>query len=429
MVNRVQQFAQAHHLWQTEDSIVVALSGGADSVALLHVFNSIKEQYQLTLFAAHLNHGIRGEEAARDETFCKILCKKYNVPLLTCHADIPALARQRHISEELCGRDERYAFLHRVAAERNAKIATAHHADDNAETLLFNLTRGASLAGAAGIPPKRGNIIRPLLTQTRAQIEAYCRDNGLDYVTDSTNLSDDYTRNRIRHQLTPLLRELNPQWEAAAYRFTQSAAEVRDYLREQARQALAMSRTAQGYNANILLKNHNAVLYSALSLLCGGCAARVHLDLLVNILRSGGAVSLPGGKTAVCRQGILRVNADNEKKIILEIPLNGEISFEFGDTNVSAAINNSKIENKTPVFRFRQSKDRFTYAKRGVTKPLRKMMNEQKIPSERRDSTLLLCLDHTVLWCEGVGYAAQGEQLRIEAGLSIQLSKQEVPYA
>ena len=429
MVDRVLQFAQAHSLWRTGDSVVVALSGGADSVSLLHIFYSIKEKYSLNIYAAHLNHGIRGEEAARDENFCKILCKKYNVPLLVHHADIPKLARERRISEELCGRDERYAFLHRAAAERNAVIATAHNADDNAETLIFNLRRGTALTGAAGIPPKRGDIIRPLLTQTRAQIEVYCRENGLDHVTDSTNLSDDYTRNKIRHQITPRLRELNPRWEAAAYRFTQSAAEARDYLNAQARKALDESRTAYGYSAEILLKNHNAVLFTALSLLCDGCAERAHLELIVNILRDGGAVSLSGEKTAVCRQGVFRIKTNSDSKFLLEIPLNGEISFDFGDTMICAAVDNSKLENKTPVFRFRQSGDRFTYPKRGVTKPIRKMMNEQKIPSELRDGVLLLCLDDTVLWCGGVGFSAQGEELRAQAGLDIQMKKLEAPNA
>ena len=142
---------------------------------------SIKEQYNLTLHAAHLHHGIRGEEADRDERFCKILCEKYNIPLHVKHADIPTLAKERKISEELCGREERYAFFEELSGKAlTRKNATAHTASDNAETLLFHLARGASVMGAAGIPPVRDGIIRPLIACTRADIERYCPENGLD---------------------------------------------------------------------------------------------------------------------------------------------------------------------------------------------------------------------------------------------------------
>ena len=193
------------------DSVIIALSGGADSVTLLSVLNSLKEKYNLKLYAAHLNHGIRGEEADNDEKFCKILCENYNVQLFVKHIDVPKLCAEQKISAELCGRNERYKFFDELSAKLNAKVATAHTASDNAETLLFNLCRGSSLAGAAAIPPKRGNIIRPLITLTRNEIESYCAENSLSYVTDSTNMSDSYTRNKIRHKVIPALKEVNPQ--------------------------------------------------------------------------------------------------------------------------------------------------------------------------------------------------------------------------
>lgn len=426
MVKSVLQTNSRFSLFEKGDSIVIALSGGADSVSLLHLLNSIKEEYKLDLYAAHLNHGIRGEEADRDEQFCKILCKKYNIPFICEHRDIPALAKERGIGEELCGREERYAFFESAAASRNAIIATAHTASDNAETLLHHLSRGMSLGGAAGIPPKRGNIIRPLIEQTREQIEAYCAEHDLEYVTDSTNLSDDYTRNRIRHNIIPQFHQLNPGFEKAALRFTQSAAAAKDFLDECACRALEKSRTPFGYDAEILKKNHEAVLYNALAMLCGGNAEQQHLRAIAEILPKNGAVSLNGGKTAVCRQGILRITEESLRKNFLEIPLCGAISFDFGDTIVNAFIDNSKLEIK-PLFRTRQSGDSFTFYDRKITKPLRKMMNEKKIPSELRDRTLLLCTGSTVLWCMGVGYSAQGEQMRRENGLKIDTA--EVPHA
>lgn len=420
MISGVLSTNQKYSLFEYGDKIIVALSGGADSVSLLHVFISIKEKYNLTVYAAHLNHQIRGEEAVRDERFCKILCENYNVELFTESRDIPSVSKQLGISEELCGRNERYAFFEKLSKKLGAKIATAHNASDNAETLIFNLTRGASVSGASGIPPMRGNIIRPLIEQGREQIEEYCRQNNLKFVTDSTNLTDEYTRNKIRRQIIPLLKQLNPSFEAAAMRFTQSASQVKEFLDSSANTAIEQSKIQYGYDANILLKNHEAVLYAALAKICGS-PERVHLDVLVQKLKTGGSVSLPNGKTAVCRQGILRITGNDEKNnkdFFLEIPESGEISFNFGETKVYAAIS-KKAEGLKLVFRTRKSGDLFTYSKRNVTKPLRKMMNEQKIPSELRDKTLLLCKDSTVLWCMGAGFSQQGEELRETVDLKI----------
>lgn len=421
MVNRVLLTNERYSLFEYGDKIIVALSGGADSVCLLHILCSLKEKFNLTIYAAHLNHGIRGEEAERDEQFCKILCKNYDVRLFTEKKDIPKLAKARGKSEELCGRLERYAFFDRVSASAGAKIATAHNASDNAETLIFNIARGASVSGASAIPPRRGNIIRPLIEQTGEQIREYCRVNGLEFVTDSTNLSDGYTRNKIRHRIIPLLKELNPGFDAAAMRFTQSAAESREFIEMCAEKALEESKTPYGYNADILKSNYKAVLYAAIAKICGKSAQRIHIEEIARKLAAGGSVSLSDGKTAICRQGILRITRKTDEKIFLEIPLNGEISFKFGDTIVCASVNSKHRDDF--VFRTRKSGDRFTYSKRWVTKPLRKMMNEQKIPAEQRGKTLLLCSQSTVIWCMGVGFSAQGEHLRKTAELKIETSK------
>ena len=178
-----------------------------NSTALLSVFVSLKEKYNLSIYAAHINHNIRGDEAKRDENFCKILCEKFNAELFIKSVDVPTLAKTAEkFSEELCGRNVRYAFFEELSQKFCAKIATAHTASDNAETLIFNIARGASLAGLSAIPPKRGNIIRPLIELSRGDIESYCEENNLEYVTDSTNLADDYTRNYIRHNIIPCLK-------------------------------------------------------------------------------------------------------------------------------------------------------------------------------------------------------------------------------
>ena len=230
MNNQLIRTVEKYKMLEIGDKVIVALSGGADSVALLNALNLIKEKYSLTVFAAHINHGLRGAEADRDENFCKILCKSYNIQLFVKKSDVKALAKQQKISEELCGRNVRYDFFEELAKKFNAKIATAHTASDNAETLIYNITRGSGINGAGGIAPVRDNIIRPLIEVTRSQIEEYCKTHGLSYVTDSTNLTDDYTRNRLRHLVITELKNINPQFELAALHFSQSARETFQYI-------------------------------------------------------------------------------------------------------------------------------------------------------------------------------------------------------
>ena len=192
--------------------IVVALSGGADSVCLLHALLSLKPLHGCTLSAVHLNHLLRGQAAFEDAAFVEALCQRLGVELLSEQADVAALSRQRHIGEELAGRQARYDLFEKAAARYDgAVVATAHTASDQAETLLLHLLRGSGLDGLAGIPPQRPGYLRPLLLCTRRQVEDYCARNNLFYVTDASNLQPVYRRNRIRLSLLPELeRDYNP---------------------------------------------------------------------------------------------------------------------------------------------------------------------------------------------------------------------------
>lgn len=420
MINAVRQTLDRFRMLPNGGNVVAALSGGADSVTLLHILYSIKEEYQIQIHAAHLHHGIRGEEATRDEQFCKILCEKYNIPFHVRHADIPKLSQELKISEELCGRNERYRFLTELSEQLHARIATAHTASDNAETLLFNLTRGMSLTGASGIPPVRGNIIRPLLFCTREDVEDYCTANGLRYVTDSTNLTDNYTRNKIRHQIIPVLKEINPALEQAVSRFCESAASADAYLQAQAQQLLQQAHTAYGYAAPVLLQADNAVRTTALSQLCPVAPETRYLTLLQHCLQHGGTVDF-GKCEAVCKQGVLRIVPKATIAPLQEIALHGTVHFSYQGKTVTASIQNSDNELNNLVFRTRRQGDRFTFCKRHLTKPLRKALNEQKIPAEQRDSMILLCRDSTVLWCEPLGYSQQGHALAASNGLHIHI--------
>lgn len=422
MTGTVEQTVRRRGMLKNGDSVIVALSGGADSVSLLHCLFSLKEKYNLTLYAAHLNHMLRGEEAESDESFCKILCENYNIELFVRRVDIGKLAGEQKTGEELCGRQQRYAFFDELSEKLGAKIATAHTASDNAETLLFQLCRGSSVSGAAGIPPVRGRYIRPLIDCTREDIERYCADNGLDYVTDSTNLSDKYTRNKLRHSVVPVLKELNPCFEQAASRYCESARRAGKYIEAQANTLINSAKTEFGYSADVLLEADEAVLYEAMAALCESEAAfspeARHLELLIRALRSGGAVDL-GAYTAVCKQRLFRISQKNDIVENLEIPLTSEISFAHRDKIITAGVDDSFKELNDLVFRYKQGGESFTFPKRKLTKPLRRAFSELKIPDERRKEILLLCKGGTVLWCEALGFSAQGEAMKKSAGLFI----------
>lgn len=419
-VGKVIGTAEKYKLISGGDRIVVALSGGADSVTLLNVLYSIKEKYNLTLYAAHLNHGIRGVEADNDEKFCKILCENYNIEFFVKHIDVPKLCAEQKISAELCGRNERYKFFDELSSKLNAKTATAHTASDNAETLLFNLTRGSSLSGASAIPPKRGNIIRPLIELSRGEVEAYCAAKSLAYVTDSTNLSDDYTRNKIRHNIIPGLKEINPKAEQAMLEFSRDCAEIGGFLEQFAGEILNSAKEKYGYNSELLLNQSPAVLKAAVARLCreNNCEAeRRHIELIISILNSGGAVELKNGKKAVCAQKTLRIIENTTENTSFFLAFDRDMTFEYLGKVIEAKADFSLLKPSKAVFRTRESGDCFTFYKRNITKPLRKALNEQGVPKELRDSQLLLCDGSEVLWCEALGLSKSGKELNIQINI------------
>ena len=225
--NIVNNYIVRHNMWKHDGLYIVALSGGADSVALLLILKSIG----MPIEAAHCNFHLRGEESDRDEQFCVNLCEREGIALHRIHFDTFTYAEKHKISIEMAARDLRYRYFAQLAKDIEADgICVAHHRDDNVETLLLNLLRGSGVDGLAAIAPKNGNILRPLLCISRQDVLDYLAERNQDYVTDSTNLEDDALRNKIRHHVIPLLETLNP---AAKDNIAQSA----KYLR-QAKQML-----------------------------------------------------------------------------------------------------------------------------------------------------------------------------------------------
>ena len=210
LLDTVRKTISEYSMLEKGDKILCAVSGGADSICLLNVILSLKDEYDLSVYVANVNHLIRGEEANRDSDFVKKICKDKNIAYYYREYDVPALSKERKMGEEECGRMLRYEFFDEISQELGGvKIATAHNLNDNAETILFRLVRGSSAKGLSGIKYTRGNIIRPLLDVSREEIEEYLENNNLTWCEDSTNALSVYSRNKIRNRVMPCLDEIS----------------------------------------------------------------------------------------------------------------------------------------------------------------------------------------------------------------------------
>lgn len=231
MITKVRKFVEQYRLIDKSEGIVLGLSGGADSVCLFHMLLQLKEEYSIKLYAVHVNHRIRGKEADEDEAFVKELAAKNKIPCKFVHADVVELARKWKMTEEEAGRKVRYEAFEEEMKERGAKkIAVAHHANDQAETILFRMCRGSGIRGLVGMSPIRDNIIRPLLCLEKKEIYAYLKASGQSYVEDATNVCLDYDRNRIRELVIPQLEEINSKSVAHISSLSQKLSQITEWL-------------------------------------------------------------------------------------------------------------------------------------------------------------------------------------------------------
>ena len=410
--------------------IVVGFSGGADSTLLTYLL--LRRYGAERLQCVHVHHGIRGEEADRDAEFVRAFCAFHGVPLVLLKKDVPALAKASGEGVEECARRVRYAAFAETAGA-GGSIATAHNADDNAETVLLNLTRGMGPRGACGIPKKRGNIYRPLLSVSRAEIEFLCGEFGLDFVTDSTNADTAYTRNHLRHDILPGLKDVNPRLTEAVAHFTQAMTLQQDYMRLQAENLLADAKDVWGLKLSVLRAAHPAVLRAALEMILRevGRLGYEHLLEAERCVRFGGSVSLPGGVQLTAKQDTATVTCGAEEALC--VPVTGD-ETRLPDGRVLTVFekftkngkNSGKVHNllfnngsgcdkitDTAVVRTRRSGDRFRPAGRGVGKSLKKLFNELRIPEAVRGGLLLLEVGGEIVWIESVGVAEGLEWLGV----------------
>lgn len=409
-------------------AIVVGLSGGADSVYLLtaagEIFNGA------AVAAAHLDHMIRGEEALRDREFCRELCNGLNIRFFEEEADVSAIAEKEGKTTEEAGRDERYklfykcrkAFANELGLDENeVLIATAHNADDNLETVIFNLTRGAGLRGLCGIPPVRdGVVVRPLLCLTSDEIRKSLDDRGIKYVVDSTNKEDGYTRNRIRHAVIPELKKINPSVPKTVHgmcytlredgEFIDSAASsVRDLSRENLRSLPRAVASRVIANAYFEVAGHaadRASVEAILDAVNGGCSGRLHLPHSVTAYYGDDvSFAVEHDKNSAPEKPCFSFDATPGEHDVASLGFSigfypegvdpeGEIYKEL----IYKIRINDKIKNNLFVRR-RAEGDVIFF--RGHHRKLKKLLCDAGVPEDKRDALPVVCDEDGIVWVPG----------------------------
>ena len=425
MTSKVIKTITEHCMISKGDTVGVGLSGGADSVALLHILVSNKDALGIEIIKGiHIHHGIRGDEADRDLNFSKNLCEKLGVEFVCFYADVPAEAQKTGESIEECARRIRYDFFSQSDC---TKIATAHNLNDNMETVIFNMTRGTSIKGLCGIPYVRENYIRPLLDCTRNEIEQYLKRNSLDFVTDSTNLCDDYTRNKIRHNVIPQLFSLNPSFDKAFSNCVDSVKLANDYVVQSANEILENARNTEDeiYDCKKIQNCHKAVKNQVISLILKEQGVpditKKYIDAVAYIVANGGKANLGGNITADSDRIFLRFgeieeiehfeiqimnNADKVKtplgvltiKQLFKEDLQNLNKFEMKDS-----IDCDKICGNLTI-RNRIDGDYYCPMSR-VNKKLKKLFNEYKISAYDRSKMLIISDDNGIIWTQYFGVA------------------------
>ncbi len=381
MLNKLSAFIRHNCLVQKGDTVICALSGGADSVAMTFALYLLKDKLGITLEAAHFNHHLRGEESQRDAEFVHSFCRHYEIPLHSAEGMVVAGKK----GLEAAARDARYAFLRSLPG----KVATAHTADDNAETVLMHLIRGTGLKGLGGIAPVSGSVIRPMLGVTRQEVEEFCNQWCLRYVTDSSNGEDAFLRNRIRHHMMPLLQRENPAFTANTSAMALRLRQDEAYLSGAAPDTRQVSRLRELPPAL-----RARALEACLKDFGVGEPEAEHMALLENLVFSdkpSARAQFPGG-VAVCRQYDRLVPEEALPPLKQqELPCPGEV--ELPDSGLRIRCTPAEaLENTADVFtvcpegkiylRCRQAGDELRLS--GGTKSLKKLFIDRKIPASRR---------------------------------------------
>ncbi len=411
MLKAVKNTISEYNMIKNGDNVIVALSGGADSVCLLYILNELKQEITFTVEAVHINHCIRGKESDEDETFCIDLCKKLNIPLKVYRVDIPKLTEISGKSMEETARDVRYEKFAEVS-KNISKVATAHTLSDNAETVIFNMIRGTGFKGLCGIPPVRENIIRPLIEITRQQVETYLKHINQNFKTDSTNLSDDYTRNKIRHKIIPIMTEINNG-------FFKSFTNCQKVLKEE--NAFLEQISNEAYNShfeNNSLVNLSDIPQTIRKRVISKYLNKNNLPISYDKINEICKLSKTNGKLNICKDTFIIIKNNrifiektSKNNNFIEIPLKtgensifkGKTIFVNTDKNGTYKIDMDKVSGQL-ILHSRRYGDKIQLVGKDFTSSVKKLINENVLP-ENRPFIQFISDDNGLIFIEYFGIA------------------------
>ena len=422
VVDTVEKYGMAEHI---KSGVLVGFSGGADSVLLLLFLLEYRRRTQdFPILAVHINHGIRGAEADRDESFSREFSATLGVEFQSYKLDVPSIAINDGIGIEEAARNTRYSKFKEIILGRNniKTIAVAHNSDDNAETVIFNILRGSGSRGASGIRPVRDNIIRPLLRLEKSDIISLLNSCDIPFVTDSTNLSLEYSRNFIRHKIIPELRSLTSGAADMISRFSENL-RMDDEFITMAAESFIIGRKV--ITNKELRQLHPSLFLRVLSIMAAGARAGINsaaaTDIYKLLDKDDFSYSLPGGATFITEYGCCRVVGSKEdflKEFSFDVkmgrntlsPFSSELilssdSVQKTYSNVYKISIQADLSSAIIVgnLYFRSKKDGDSIFYGGMTRKLKKLFNDRKIPPSMRDSIPVLCDDRGVLWVPGFG--------------------------
>ncbi|SHI04753.1 tRNA(Ile)-lysidine synthase [Clostridium grantii DSM 8605] len=442
LIEKLKKTIINYSMFEKNDLIIVGLSGGPDSLALLHVLYQLKDSLQINLVAAHINHCLRGEDSEEDERFVRVFCENHNIPLYVKKIDIEEVSKHLGISSEMAGREVRYQYFEQLLEELSAnKIALAHHANDQAETILMRLIRGCGLEGIIGIKPVREErYVRPMIHLLRTEIENYCLTNNLNPRIDKSNYENIYSRNKIRLELIPYIKEnFNHDIVNTLNRFSETVKIDNDYLELCAEKKFKDYFSVE-YNNGVIcekaFQEHPAILNRIIRMAIKSIKGdltnveKKHIEGIISLQKNstGKELNLPDGikifnnyKDVCIKQYIDEsdiISYPNEEyKLLIE----GITKIEKENFNISLKIlknddarkinkNNKFIKyfdydliNNDIILRYRKNGDRFSPLGMKGSKKIKDYFMDLKIPKNKRDEVPMICFDKEIAWIVGYG--------------------------
>lgn len=435
MLQKIMETIKENQMFNKEDKIIVGVSGGPDSMCLLHILSTLRNTYFIDIVAAHLNHGLRGKDADEDEEYVKKFCKKNNIEFYSKRVNIEELSKEWGISSEMAGREARYSFFRELFNKLGAnKIAIAHNANDQCETILMRIIRGTGLEGLEGIKPVRDEIyIRPLIKVTRDEIEDYCDKNNLNPRIDNTNLQNIYSRNKIRLELIPYIKEnFNSHIIEVVNRLGENVKVDNDFIEKKSKEFFGKYCNVTPNKVKIkseAFNEHKALLSriirKAVESLKGNLInfERVHVEYIILLQggNTGKEIELPGGIRALNNYGEIILSKERKNEIekdsgIYEICLNEK--NKIGKFNIEANILDKKFlervkENSLEQYfdyekinenvrlRYRKEGDKFQPLGMKGTKKLKDIFMDLKVPKDLRDNIPIICVGEEIAWIVG----------------------------